>query len=890
MLQALGLFSAKRAWLVVITWILLLGSAGTWAVLGMGKLSTSMSIDGIESQKVIDELQVSFPEAARGSGQVVFHKRDGSALTFEEKSAITEILDHVKTMEAVADTIDPFELAVTKADAAEQIADGKLQIEEAKLEISRNEKKIKDGAAALVSAKSQLDSAARQLKDAKAQLNAGKADYDMAVAGLPQLQAALPFLPPNSQEYANATIAIAAAQAGIAQYEAGLQAYNTGKAQYDAGLRKYNVGVADLADGRKQLADGKELLAEKELELIQGERLFNLAKDYGLISEDQSTAVSVIQFDRPTTALEEYQKSDVVDYIASQKIEGVDAEFSKDLTMSVGGLLGIGEILGLVIAGIVLFVMLGTLIGAGLPLIAAIIGVGASAGITLGLSGFIPMTATTPVLGVMLGLAVGIDYALFLLNRHRKQLMAGMGVRESIALSNGTSGNAVVFAGLTVIIALLALNITGIDFLGLMGTMAAMAIVISILIAITLTPALMGLLGMKVLSKKERARIGEPTVSKKTKANKPITETKEALVVRHPWITVLTGVTLLMIAAIPFSSMRLGLPDGSSEPIDSTQYKAYKLIEEAFGTGANGQLVTVLTVPNKLETEADENTFKAEVAETLGTLENVDIVLPAAVSTDGTKYMFQVVPTGGPASIETENLVFDIRELGSEFKQTYSAETGVTGLAAVNIDVSQRMASVLPLYLFVVIALSILLMIVVFRSIAVPLVASAGFLLSVMAALGSVVAVYQWGWLGPLFDVHDPGPIMNFLPSIAIGILFGLAMDYQLFLATGMREAYVHGMAPRAAVNHGLKLSRSVVVAAATIMVSVFGSFMFSHSTLIRPIGFALAAGVLFDAFVVRLLIMPAVLTLLGKSAWWIPKWLDRILPDVDVEGAKLQR
>ena len=890
MLQALGLFSAKRAWLVVITWILLLGSAGTWAVLGMGKLSTSMSIDGIESQKVIDELQVSFPEAARGSGQVVFHKRDGSALTFEEKSAITEILDHVKTMEAVADTIDPFELAVTKADAAEQIADGKLQIEEAKLEISRNEKKIKDGAAALVSAKSQLDSAARQLKDAKAQLNAGKADYDMAVAGLPQLQAALPFLPPSSQEYANATIAIAAAQAGIAQYEAGLQAYNTGKAQYDAGLRKYNVGVADLADGRKQLADGKELLAEKELELIQGERLFNLAKDYGLISEDQSTAVSVIQFDRPTTALEEYQKSDVVDYIASQKIEGVDAEFSKDLTMSVGGLLGIGEILGLVIAGIVLFVMLGTLIGAGLPLIAAIIGVGASAGITLGLSGFIPMTATTPVLGVMLGLAVGIDYALFLLNRHRKQLMAGMGVRESIALSNGTSGNAVVFAGLTVIIALLALNITGIDFLGLMGTMAAMAIVISILIAITLTPALMGLLGMKVLSKKERARIGEPTVSKKTKANKPITETKEALVVRHPWITVLTGVTLLMIAAIPFSSMRLGLPDGSSEPIDSTQYKAYKLIEEAFGTGANGQLVTVLTVPNKLETEADENTFKAEVAETLGTLENVDIVLPAAVSTDGTKYMFQVVPTGGPASIETENLVFDIRELGSEFKQTYSAETGVTGLAAVNIDVSQRMASVLPLYLFVVIALSILLMIVVFRSIAVPLVASAGFLLSVMAALGSVVAVYQWGWLGPLFDVHDPGPIMNFLPSIAIGILFGLAMDYQLFLATGMREAYVHGMAPRAAVNHGLKLSRSVVLAAAIIMVSVFGSFMFSHSTLIRPIGFALAAGVLFDAFVVRLLIMPAVLTLLGKSAWWIPKWLDRILPDVDVEGAKLQR
>jgi RND superfamily putative drug exporter len=248
------------------------------------------------------------------------------------------------------------------------------------------------------------------------------------------------------------------------------------------------------------------------------------------------------------------------------------------------------------------------------------------------------------------------------------------------------------------------------------------------------------------------------------------------------------------------------------------------------------------------------------------------------------------VPKFGPASIETENLVHDIRDLASGFESKYSAELGVTGLAAVNIDVSQRMSSVLPLYLFVVIALSVLLMILVFRSIAVPIVASAGFLLSVMAAFGGVVAVYQWGWLGSLFDVHDPGPIMNFLPSIAIGILFGLAMDYQLFLATGMREAYVHGMAPKEAVNHGLKLSRSVVLAAATIMVSVFGSFMFSHSTMIRPVGFALAAGVLFDAFVVRLLLMPAVLTILGKAAWWLPKWLDRILPDVDVEGAKLER
>jgi RND superfamily putative drug exporter len=285
-----------------------------------------------------------------------------------------------------------------------------------------------------------------------------------------------------------------------------------------------------------------------------------------------------------------------------------------------------------------------------------------------------------------------------------------------------------------------------------------------------------------------------------------------------------------------------------------------------------------------------ESTFKSEIAERLDTLKNVDIALPGSVSADGTKYLFILVPKTGPSEIETTQLVYDIRGLSSEIENKYGAHIGVTGLAAMNIDISQRMSSVLPLYLTVVILLSILLMILVFRSIAVPIVASVGFLLSVSAALGSVVAIFQWGWLGFLTDVHDPGPIMNFLPSISIGILFGLAMDYQLFLATGMREAFVHGMSPKDSVNHGLKLSRSVVLAAASIMVSVFGSFMFSESTMIRPIGFALGAGVLFDAFIVRLLLMPAVLTVLGKSAWWIPKWLDRILPDVDVEGAQLER
>lgn len=861
-------------------------------MLGMGKLSSAMAIDGVPAQTVIDQLQKSFPEAARGSGSVVFHKTDGTAFTYDEKTAIAEILDHVKTMDAVADTIDPFKLDVTKAEAEAKIADGKVQIAEAKATIALNEQKLKDGKAKLVTAKSQLDAAANQLKSAKAQLDAGKAQYNLAKENLTAAQQGVQYYlaleGSTGAQYLAALAQLNQINAGIAQYEGGLAQYNAGKAQYDAGLSKYYAGVASIADGKKKLDEGKKTLAEKEQELLIGDRLFKASQGFGLLSDDQATAMAQIQFEKPATQLETHQKTDVVDYIQSKPIPGVQVEFTKELTEMIGGLLGVGEVIGLVIAAVVLFLMLGTFIGAGLPLLSAVIGVGISAAITLALSGVIEMSSTTPVLGVMLGLAVGIDYALFLFNRHRKQLKKGMELRASIALANGTSGNAVVFAGLTVIIALLALNITGVGFLGLMGTMASVAIAISILLAITLTPALMSLIGMKALSKKECSEIGKET-KREAKAREK-GPAKQALVVRHPWVTMIAGIIALSIVAIPFFSMRLGLPDGSAEPVESTQYKSYQLISKAFGPGANGQVLTIVTLPKKLADENAENTFKSEVAERLDTLNNVDIAIPGSVSSDGTKYLFVLVPKTGPSEIETTQLVYDIRGLSSEIDSKYNAEIGVTGLAAMNIDISQRMSSVLPLYLAVVILLSILLMILVFRSIAVPIIASAGFLLSVSAALGSVVAIFQWGWLGFLTDVHDPGPIMNFLPSISIGILFGLAMDYQLFLATGMREAYVHGMSPKDSVNHGLKLSRSVVLAAASIMVAVFGSFMFSESTMIRPIGFALGAGVLFDAFIVRLLLMPAALTVLGKAAWWIPKWLNRILPDVDVEGAKLER
>jgi len=262
-------------------------------------------------------------------------------------------------------------------------------------------------------------------------------------------------------------------------------------------------------------------------------------------------------------------------------------------------------------------------------------------------------------------------------------------------------------------------------------------------------------------------------------------------------------------------------------------------------------------------------------------------VLPIAVSEDSDFLAFQVIPEGGPSSESTEQLVHDLRDSSPLEDGTV---LGVAGSASGNIDISEKLASVLPIYLLVVAGLSILILIVVFRSLLVPIIATAGFVLSLFAAFGAVTAVYQWGWFGNLFGVHDPGPILSFLPIMMTGILFGLAMDYQLFLASGMRESYVHGLPARTAVVAGLRHGRAVVTAAAIIMVSVFGGFIFSHIAMIRPVGFALAIGVLLDAFVVRMVIVPSLMHLTGDAAWWLPKWLDRILPNVDVEGSALER
>ncbi len=847
-----------------------------------GTLSSAMSIDGLPAQKVADALKSSFPQASQANAKVVFHKTNGEPFTKSEQASIQGALAEVAKLSVLDSVVDPFKIDADKRSQLADLADAKHKLDSAPDTLSANQKKIDAGMAQIKKSQDELDANASKLAAGIKQVN----------DGITQLQAGIDGLNAANPKPEGAEQQLAGMNQQLAALKTQLKTLEGQQAQLAAGQKLIDKNRDKLTAGQKAIDDARAAMAGNKTKLANGEALATAATKFQTVSTDGETAIATVLFKKTVAKLEVSEKNQVIDSLNKLNLPNVAVEYSQELTQSIEGILGIGEAIGLIIAAIVLFVMLGSMIASGLPVLAAILGVGVSATLTMALSGVIEMTSTTPVLGVMLGLAVGIDYSLFILNRHRRQLKAGMPIDESIALANGTSGNAVLFAGLTVIIALVALNLTGIGFLGMMGNFAGLSIAIAVLIALTFTPAVMKLAGLKLLSRRERRKLADSSFeSRSADAHNEaeIQKNKTVWATKHPWLALALTFGVLLTIAIPATSMRLGLPDGSAQPTDTTQYRAYSLITESFGAGANGQIAAVVTLPEKLGKD-DLLALKAGVATELMGIKNVAAAVPAADSKDGKILLFQVLPKDGPTAASTEQVVRDLRAESASIASEYNAEFGVTGLTATNIDLSKKLADALPLYLGVVLALSMLLMIAVFRSILVPLLGSLGFLLTVAATLGAVVAVYQWGWLGEVFDVHDPGPVLNFLPTMLIGILFGLAMDYQLFLVSGMREAYAHGESPRQAINHGVRAGRPVVIAAAIIMIAVFGSFAFSHLAMVRPIGLGLAVGVLADAFLVRLLFVPATMRLLGKAAWWMPKWLDRILPELDVEGAKLER
>ncbi len=548
--------------------------------------------------------------------------------------------------------------------------------------------------------------------------------------------------------------------------------------------------------------------------------------------------------------------------------------------------IGSEEALGVVAAMIVLLITFGSLVAAGMTMLTALIGVAVGLSAILWLSGTIEMSSTAPILALMLGLAVGIDYALFIVSRHRAQLREGVQIPESIARATGTAGSAVVFAGLTVLIALAGLTVVGIPFLSVMGLAAAGTVAIAVLIAITLLPALLSFAGDRVLRKRDRAAAADIRSSGVDVG--AIDHTHRAGrwirgVTRRPGWVVAGVVVFMGVLAIPFTSLHLALPDEGTAAPDTTKRQAYDLISESFGPGVNGPLVVTVSGPPA----AIQGAVASVVAQIPG-LATAPVAMPGQVSKDGTLATITVIPKTGPSDVRTEDLVHQIRDHAAEWGAAAGVTVAVTGQTALAIDVSEKLGSALPIYLVIVIGLALVLLLLVFRSLLVPPVAALGFLLSVGVSFGAVVAVYQWGWFGAIFGVETPGPIISFLPIILIGVLFGLAMDYQVFMVSGMREAYVHGADPKAAVVNGFTAGSRVVVAAAIIMTSVFSGFILAPDAIIASIGFALGIGVLADAFLVRMTLIPAVMTLLGKAGWYLPKWLDRILPNVDIEGAKL--
>ncbi|MGV0814128.1 MMPL family transporter [Mycolicibacterium boenickei] len=601
-----------------------------------------------------------------------------------------------------------------------------------------------------------------------------------------------------------------------------------------------------------------------------------------LVSGDGAAALYQFQFDKQTAELPTGTVEHTVDAARNAVSHTGISVLPSASMVEMPELVGPGEVVGLAVAALVLIVTLGSLVAAGLPLATALSSVAVGVGGTFLFSHLVNMQSMTVVLALMLGLAVGIDYAMFIVNRQRRLILdKGLGAAEAAGRAVGTAGSAVVFAGTTVVIALVALTVVGISLLTPMALAAAGTVVVAVIASLTLLPALLGLVGERICSQQTRNTQSDT-------ANHRFATAWVGAVLRHRVPVAIGGVVVAVLLALPALNMSLGLPAGASYNEGTPQRESYDLVATHYGDGYNGPLLVVA--------EPAAGTTKLSTGDLVSTnndlqrLSGVESVSLQKVSDNEEFALFEVVPTDGPTDDATAQLVRDIRAHAGPLAELRNVDLGVTGITAMGVDTSDRLAAAIPTYIAVVVGLSLVVLLVVFRSIAVPVKATAGFLLSVLATFGATTALFQWGWFQQLFGLSATGPILSLLPIIVIGVLYGLAMDYEVFLVSSMKEAHVHGHRGDAAVTHGFAQASRVVVAAAVIMMSVFAGFVFNGDPMIKQIGFALAFGVLIDAFVVRMTVVPAVMSMLGDRAWWLPKRLERVLPDLDIEGDQLNR
>lgn len=746
-------FRFLGAWLVLLA--VILGSVAVNAP----KVSNEVTIDGVESMRIIDRLEREMPAAAGDSGQIIYRAPEGS--TFFDEPLAGALGQSVQSIYADDEVVDPAELAGSADDPAAQAQAAEMV-------------QAAEAAAAAVRAGRTLDQ-----------------PVPFAVGGHPV---------PGVTISADGTVA-------MLQF------------QFHGYVIELPTGAIDAL-----LDEAAAPVADAGVEVLPGSTLQEMPE-----------------------------------------------------------IAGVGEAVGIVVAAVVLFLVLGSLIAAGLPLVTALLGVGVGVGGAYALGHFYDLGSMSIVLGLMLGLAVGIDYALFIVNRQRRLIMReGLSAHEATGRAVGTAGSAVFFAGTTVIIALAALTVIGISLLTVMALIAAGTVAVAVLVALTGLPALLGLAGERIVSDKARARFTEKAANGDDHAT---ARRWAGAVAKNRWVAAAIVVVATLVVAIPAADMRLGLPSGQNYNEGTDQRAAYEAVSEAFGEGLNGPLLTVLS--SRDDQPVPEQAAGAVIAD-LSQTEGVASATASGMSEDGRTVLVQVIPTGGPTSESTEELVHTLRGQADGYAERFGVDLGVTGQTAMGIDIAEKMSDVMPIYLGIVVVLSLVVLTLVFRSIIVPVKATVGFLLTILATLGATTAVFQWGWLNQLFGLDSTGPVMAMLPILVTGIAYGLAMDYQVFLVSSMRESWVHGHPGRESVVDGFSHSSRVVVAAAVIMTSVFAGFIFNGDPMIKQIGFALAIAIAIDAFLVRMTLVPALMAVFGDRAWRLPAWLDRLLPNLDIEGDQL--
>lgn len=606
----------------------------------------------------------------------------------------------------------------------------------------------------------------------------------------------------------------------------------------------------------------------------------DMLKNY---NEDQTIGYAMAIYNKPSKDITFDQIDELRALLNVTSDEGIQTElYSSETELYPVELDGTTEVIGVGVAFVILFFTFGSLILAGMPIMTA------GAGLSIGLLGILLATNFTSIsfvclsLSAMLGLAVGIDYALFIISRFRQEYEKGYSIKQSIAIATGTAGTAVVFAGVTVIIALVFLSIPKIPFLSMMGYTAALTVLMAILIAIIVVPAALSMLGDKVVPPINRQRTKAERFTDRMKFSGKAMQGWAKALGKMPIVFALVGIILLAVIASPLRHMELGLPDDSFYEKGTDQRDSYDLLKEAYGEGYHAQLVVVAEATDSDgEVASKLNTLQKD----LSAMENVDYISNVVPKESGEMAVITLNPKTGPNDEATIDLVHEIRNADYE-----GMKLNVTGTTAMNIDISEKLGDAIPIFAAVIIGLAFLIFVIVFRSILVPLKAVFGFVLSLAATLGFVTWVIQDGNMYEVFGFATSSPILNFLPILTIGILFGLAMDYEVFLVSRMREAFSKTGNARQAVLAGVRDSGGVVTAAGLIMIVVFTGFMMADDPMTKIIGLALTFGVLFDAFIVRMMIVPAVMLLMGKAAWYMPKWLDKILPNIDIEGETIMK